>query len=149
MRLLFWRMKSLLSGLVALALVASVGLGIYMMNACKLRALNGERTFYLHSASSQGLRKTELSLADYANITGESVRFARGEDSAEEISRYIAEQYDADILFTEEACDVVSYYCYTKRWEESVIVNGVEVNLHIAVSETQCAVGTPIIFDGF
>ena len=149
MQLLFWRLKSVLSGLVALALAASVGLGVYITNACKLRAISGERVFYLHSKSSQGLRKTELSIADYANITGESVRFARGEDTAEEIAHYIAEQYNADILFTENTSDVVSYYCYTEKWKDCVVVNGTKVNLHIAVAEEQCAVGTPIIFDGF
>lgn len=149
MQLLFLRMKNLLSGLLALALAASVGLGIYMMNACKLRALNGERVFYLHSASSQGLRKTELTLRDYANITGESVRFSRGEQNAEALAQYIAKQYGAEILFTEEACGITSYYCHTARWKESIAVNGARVNLHIAVSEEECAVGTPIIFDGF
>ena len=70
--------------LFALAVAATVCLGIYVMNACKLREIKGERVFYLDSDSSQALRKTELSLKDYARITGESVRFARGEENAEE-----------------------------------------------------------------
>ena len=96
--------------LFALAVAATVCLGIYVMNACKLREIKGERVFYLDSDSSQALRKTELSLKDYARITGESVRFARGEENAEEIAREIADKYGAEILFTEEAAGVISFY---------------------------------------
>ena len=135
--------------LFALAVAATVCLGIYVMNACKLREIKGERVFYLDSDSSQALRKTELSLKDYARITGESVRFARGEENAEEIAREIADKYGAEILFTEEAAGVISFYGYTSAWERGIVVNGQTVNLHIAISDTQCAVGTPIIFDGF
>jgi hypothetical protein len=90
-----------------------------------------------------------LELRDYARITGESVRFFRDEKSAEEIAREIADKYGAKILFMEEAAGVLSFYCYTSAWDNGVAVNGQTVNLHIAVAETQCAVGTPIIFDGF
>lgn len=135
--------------LTAVAIAAAVGLGVYVMNACKLRALKGERVFYLDSDSSQGLRKTELALKDFSRITGECVRFEREEGVAEEIAREIAEKYGAEILFTEEAAGVISFYGYTDAWDCGVVVNGQTVNLHVAVADTQCAVGTPIIFDGF
>ena len=135
--------------LTAAAIAAAVGLGVYVMNACKLREVKGERVFYLDSDSSQGLRKTELELKDFARITGESVRFERGEGTAEEIAREIADKYGAEILFTEEAAGVTSFFAYTSAWDNGVVVNGQTVNLHVAVAETQCAVGTPIIFDGF
>ena len=141
--------NGLLSLLTAAAIAVVLGLGVYMLNACKLRAIKGERVFYLNSQSSQGLRKTELELRDYARITGESVSFARGEESAEELAGEIAEKYSAEILFTEEAAGVLSFYCYTPIWDNGILVNGQTVNLHIAVAEEQCAVGTPIIFDGF
>lgn len=149
MRLFSWKFKNFVSGLSALALAVAIGLGVYVTNACKLRAIDGERVFYLDSASSQGLRKEELSLRDFSRITGESVRFARGEETAESLALRIAQQYNAEVLFTEEAGGVISYYCYTSEWEEGILVNGRLVNLHVAVSEIQCAVGTPIIFDGF
>ena len=142
-------LNGLLSLLTAAAIAVVLGLGVYMLNACKLRAIKGERVFYLNSQSSQGLRKTELELRDYAHITGESVCFARGEESAEELAGEIAEKYSAEILFTEEAAGVLSFYCYTPIWDNGILVNGQTVNLHIAVAEEQCAVGTPIIFDGF
>lgn len=141
--------NGLLSLLTAAAIAVVIGLGVYMLNSCKLRAIKGERVFYLNSQSSQGLRKTELELRDYARITGESVCFARGEESAEELAGGIAEKYSAEILFTEEAAGVLSFYCYTPIWDNGILVNGQTVNLHIAVAEEQCAVGTPIIFDGF
>lgn len=141
--------RKLISLLTAVALLVVVGLSIYILNACKLRAIDGERVFYLDSATSQGLRKTELELRDFARITGESVRFAREEEDAEAFARAIMEKYGATILFTEEACGVLSFYGYTDEWDNGILVNGQTVNLHIAVAETECAVGTPIIFDGF
>ena len=141
--------NGLLSLLTAAAIAVVLGLGVYVLNACKFRAIEGERVFYLHSQTSQGLRKTELELRDYAHITGESVCFARGKESAETLAQDIAEKYSAEILFTEEAAGVLSFYCYTPIWDNGILVNGQTVNLHIAVAEEQCAVGTPIIFDGF
>lgn len=145
----FRLVRGIIAFLTAAAIAVVICLGVYIVNACKLRAIKGERVFYLNSDSSQGLRKTQLELKDYAHITGESVRFARGQENAEEIAREIADKYDAEILFTEEAAGVVSFYCYTSLWDNGILVNGHTVNLHIAVAETQCAVGTPIIFDGF
>ena len=142
-------LRGFLALITAAAIAIVVGLGVYVVNACKLRAIKGERVFYLDSNSSQGLRKTELELRDYARITGESVRFFRNEKDAEVIAQEIADKYNAKILFTEEAAGVLSFYCYTSAWDNGIDVNGQTVNLHIAVAETQCAVGTPIIYDGF
>lgn len=141
--------NGLLFLLTAAAIAVVIGLGVYMLNACKLRAIEGERVFYLHSQTSQGLRKTELELRDYAHITGESVCFTRGEESAETLAQGIAEKYSAEILFTEEASGVLSFYCYTPIWDNGILVDGQTVNLHIAVAEEQCVVGTPMIFGGF
>lgn len=142
-------LRNVLRFLATSALFCAVCSGVYVTNACRLRALSGERVFYLDSASSQGLRKTELRLSDYARIAGESVRFSCGDEGAEVLAKRIAEKYGATILFCEEAAGILSYYGYTDTWKNGVCVGGEYVNLHIAVSETQCAVGTPIIFDGF
>lgn len=143
------RIKTLLTTTAALALALGIGAGVYVVNACKLRALEGERIFYLDSASSQGLRKEELSLRDFSRIKGESVRFDLGEEDEAALVERLTEQYNATVLFTEEVSGVVSYYCYTPDWEDCLEINGQKVNLHVAVSAEECAVGTPIIFDGF
>ena len=151
--MLLTRRFRILRGFLMLITAASIAivmaLGVYVVHACKLRGIKGDRVFYLDSNTSQGLRKTELELRDYARITGESVCFFRDERSAEEIAREIADKYGAEILFTEEAAGVTSFYCYTSSWNNGIAVNGETVNLHIAVAEVQCAVGTPIIFGGF
>ena len=143
--------RGFVSLMTAVAFAIVVGLGVYVTNACKLRAIKGERTFYLDSNTSQGLRKTELELRDYARITGESVCFALDgqAENAEMLAQEIADRYGAEILFTESAAGVVSFYCYTPIWDNGIVLNGQTVNLHVAVAEQQCAVGTPIIFDGF
>ena len=95
------------------------------------------------------MRKEELSPLDIFRVEGESVRFARTEETEEALVSRIRDMYGARVLFSESACGVTSYYCYVGAWQNGVELDGVTVNLHIAVSETACAVGTPIIFDGF
>ena len=147
--MLFRRFYRFLSAIISLVLVVVAGLGLYASRVCKLEALKGERVFYLDSASSQGLRKEELGLFDFVRVEGESVRFARDGETEEALVEEIKTLYGAEVLFCESAAGVTSYYCYTNEWTNGIPLNGVKVNLHIAVSETACAVGTPIIFGGF
>ena len=143
------RIKALLATAAALAIVCGIGMGIYVVNACKLHSIDGERVFYLDSASSQGLRKEELALRDFARIRGESVRFALNGESGEETAARLIAEYGATVAFTEEVSGVKSYYCYIPKWEDGLELNGKRINFHVAISQEECAVGTPIIFDGF
>ena len=143
------RVKTLLKTMAALALVCGVGMGIYVMNACKLRGIDGEREFFLDSASSQGLRKESLSLRDFSRIRGESVRFALNGEAGGNVLQNLLDEYGATVLFSEDVGGVVSYYCYTPKWGNCIDVGGQTVNFHVALSEETCAVGTPIIFGGF
>lgn len=147
---MFRALKNFITKLIALTVALVACFAVYVGQVCRLDGLEGERVFYLDSASSQGLRKEELSLRDFTRIKGESVRFDRTEEETEEdLIREITEKYGAKIRFIEEASGTVSYYCHTEKWNNALTLNGVEINLHIAVSQTECAVGTPIIFGGF
>ena len=124
------------------------------IHTCKFSAIEGERTFYLHSKSSQGLRKQSLSIGDIPYIRGESVRLSPQErlkwgESAQTLVDTLIQTYGATVLLEETACGVTSYYAYTPAWGTGVWVGDKRVNLQIAVSETACTVGSPIIFDGF
>ena len=153
MRIFIWRLKTALTTLFALVFVFVALLITGSANICRFSGIEGERTFYLDSASSQGLRTDTLSIRDLTRVRGESVRFvleenvggAQGKAMAEEI----AKRYEATILFMEEACGTVSYYGYTPRFSDGVWVNGRKINLHIAFGNGVGAVGSPIIFDGF
>lgn len=147
--MLFRRFYQFITTLVALAVVGVIALGFYAANVSKLGGLSGERVFYLDSPSSQGLRKEQLSPLDIFRVEGESVRFARTEETEEALVARIRDMYGAQVLFSESACGITSYYCYVGEWDNGIDLGGEVVNLHIAVSETACAVGTPIIFDGF
>lgn len=127
---------------------------VWSANVCRLSALSGERVFYLHSASSQGLRKTGIALADFTKVRGESVCFAledcaKTQADALQIAQEIAAEFGAEILKTETCSGVYSYYAHTPRWADGILVGGQIINLHVAVSGGRCVVGTPIIFDGF
>ncbi len=108
--------------------------------------IEGERTFYLNSSSSQALIKEELSILDFATLKGESIRFSCKDGS---IAEKIATELGGEILFTERVGEVCSYYCFTPKWSDGVRIEGRFINLHIAVGKGTCVVGTPIIFGGF
>ena len=116
--------------------------------ASKFAQIQGERTFYLDSRSSQALAVSELTWQDLFRVKGESVRFAFSGDT-EAKAQALLRQYGAEVLFVEEAGDTLSYYCYTPRFGTGVLVNGVWVNLHLAISAERMALGYPLIFGGF
>lgn len=118
------------------------------LSLCRFSALPGERCFYTFSASSLAKIQKRVRIFDYFNVKGESVHFSFVGDKGNKALE-IANLYDAEILFSEEAEDVTSYYCYTQKWKEGTFVNGRLINLHIAVSSERCSVGYPIIFGGF
>lgn len=78
----------------------------------------------------------------FTPVAGESARYAGNRYEA------LREAFSAQLLFTEEACGVVNYYLYSPRLGGGVMLGGYLVNLHIAVSAEQTAVGTPLIFGG-
>ena len=145
------------AGAAILSLVLLIGVRVGSLS--RFSALEGERVFFLHSASSQGLRVQTLSLKDIGKVKGECVHFdltayeggmyALNGILVEEFAQSIAKKYNAEIVMTEDVCGVSSFYAYTNLWKEAIYVNGRAVNLHIAVNGTACAVGYPIIFDGY
>ena len=151
----YYRWKNFICTALAVGFCLLATLSIRAANTVLLADLKGERTFYLDSASSQGLRKSSLSIGELHRVKGECVRldltaqdggkYALNEEFALEIIR----AYGAEIVFKEETCGQVSYYCYTPRFDNGLLLYGQRVNLHVAVGENACTVGTPIIFDGF
>ena len=96
-------------------------------------------------SSSAQTKRTENPLFEKLTgaVAGESVRYAGDRYEA------LKEKFGATLLFTEEACGVTNYYLYSRDLGEGCAVGGYLVNLHIAVSEEETAVGTPLIFGGF
>ena len=94
---MFWfRLKNFISTLIALATAVVILVGIWGAHISRLSELNGERIFYLNSASSQGLRAEELRVKDFPNVKGESVRFEIGEGAeAQTLAKEIAKKYGA------------------------------------------------------
>lgn len=117
-------------------------------NSVQLSKTQGERTYFLCSASSQAWQKSTLTAGELSLKQGESVCFLT-EESAESLRDQLLQDYRA-VLVKEEGClDVVSYYCYAAELGDGLIIDGKRVNLHIAVGQGRCAVGTPILFGGF
>ena len=141
----FLRLKTCMKTVVAATIAFFLFLLFFSFSACKLSALDGERTFFLDSASSQGVRVTELTPLQLFRVKGESVRIQTEEDTVEKVLSL----YDAEVCFTERVAGVASYYCYTEKWSEGIMISGVKINLHIAVGEKQTFVGTPIVFGGY
>ena len=144
-----YRVKNCICLLFALtfSLLACVGVRAY--HTTRLSSLQGERVFYLDSASSQGLRKTQLSLLDIPRVKGECVRMDLQEKDGGMYALKLISALDGEVVFIEEACGRTSYYAYAHGLGEGLWLYGKKVNLHVAVGEKECVVGTPIIFDGF
>lgn len=120
-------------------------------NASKLRELQGDRTFYLNSASSQSLVKKTLSLSDIPKLKGESVTIRKTLTGQEKTAfvEELLEKYDAYIIMEEACGETVSYYCYSPNLGECVLLGDSAVNLHIAIAPSRAAIGVPLIFGGF
>ncbi|MBR2024161.1 MAG: YwmB family TATA-box binding protein [Clostridia bacterium] len=145
-----WRwIKRLYSFTATLVCVAVVGTLVWASNLCKLKDIEGKRAFYLYSASSQAKIVENLRFEHLFSVRGESVRFAVTKAERETVAENVLQKYGAELVFTEETDGVVCYYGITERFGQSVMVNGKPVNLHVAVSQTECVVGYPIIFGGF
>lgn len=95
------------------------------------------------SAEAVVLEGDALPLLLSPEVRGESAVFQG--DRAEELLR----AYRARVLFIEEAAGTVSYYCHSPLLGEGLLLNGEEVNLHIAAGREQTAAGTPLLFGGF
>ena len=144
----FWKIKRSVSVFLSVLICAFFCLFFYTLSVCKLSALSGKRTFYLYSKSSQATITQTLPLLELHQIKGESVAFAL-QENPQTLLENILQRYGAKVEFIEQIGDSVSYYCYTKKWSNTLILNGKAVNLHIAIDNTSAVVGTPIIFGGF
>lgn len=152
MRFFKW-LKNFIKLTLALVFSLACFFCVKAANVSRLSFLSGERAYYLDSASSQSLIKTDLTAWDLFRVQGESVCFTINEEKEEKgaFVRSLVERCGGEILFIEEIAGTLSYYAYVPKWGQGITLYGKQVNLHIAVSvdEKQCKVGTPIIFGGF
>lgn len=147
--MLAYRLKEFIKGLASCCIMAAVLFLLWITTTTRFSAIEGERTFYVGSASSQAQMQPLLQFKDFGQITGESVTFLRGKKTAEEILAQVQSLYDMEVVFTECVGGTTSYYGYTEQWLSGVQINGVFINLHVAIGEELCAIGAPLIFGGF
>lgn len=130
---------------VVAAAVACV-IAVMVLFAAPVFRAGESYTLYLGGSSSALAVETEHPLQDktlFQNVAGESTVYDGN------FYREIKERFHATLLFTEEVCGVTNYYLYSGQLCGGVYLNGERVNLHIAVSAEQTAVGSPLIFGGF
>ena len=150
-----YRMKRFVCTLLAVLIAVCALVIVKVMHLSRFTALEGERTYFLDSASSQALQKTNLLPLDILRVKGECVAMDISDYVGdryllkEEIAREISGKYQAEIVFMEEVCGVISYYAYTSAWSDGVWLYGQKINLHIAIDGEKLLVGSPIIFGGY
>ena len=130
---------------VLFACLASAG-ALFVLRHAPSFAGAARYTLFLGETSSAEavvLEGDALPLLLSSEVRGESAVFQG--DRAEELLR----AYRARVLFIEEAAGTVSYYCHSPLLGEGLLLNGEEVNLHIAAGRGQTAAGTPLLFGGF
>ena len=130
---------------VLFACLASAG-ALFVLRHAPSFAGAARYTLFLGETSSAEavvLEGDALPLLLSSEVRGESAVFQG--DRAEDLLR----AYRARVLFIEKAADTVSYYCHSPLLGEGLLLNGEEVNLHIAAGRGQTAAGTPLLFGGF
>lgn len=133
-------------GVLAFLMIASCGLLLYTILNAPAFEEGSCYTFYFQKNSSCRAYVTDTPALDkllLGRVAGESVQYEGNRLDA------LVKKFHAELLFTEEACGVINYYFHSPDFPDSIKLLGHSVNLHIAVSESRTAVGTPIIFGGF
>lgn len=141
------RLKNFISTSLALLLTLALLFFAQSLSLCRFWNIEGKRSFYLQSLSSQAVIKEKILPWELFSLKGESVTFPC--EDREQTLAEILQRYDAKALFEEEAGGSVSYYCITEKWTDGIQIGDEYVNLHIAFNGEYCAVGYPIIFGGF
>ena len=130
---------------VLLACLAAAG-ALFVLRHAPSFAGAARYTLFLGETSSAEavvLEGDALPLLLSSEVRGESAVFQG--DRAEDLLK----AYRARVLFIEAAAGTVSYYCHSPLLGEGLLLNGEEVNLHIAAGRGQTAAGTPLLFGGF
>ena len=143
----YMRLKNCIATVLALLLAFGALLFTQSLQVCRLGEIEGKRSFYMRSPSSQAVIKEEIYPWEIFEVEGESVLFTC--EDREQTLRDILEKYGASVRFEEQAGGSHSYYCYTSKWLDGIQIDGEFINLHIAFQGDSCAVGYPIIFGGF
>ena len=148
--MLWYSCKRIFALFGAILIVALSVFGVRLLSVCKLRALTGERTFYVYTPSSQAGMRSVLTWQEWLFVTGESVGIELCSIwQAKTYAQEVLNRYGGEILFEEQSGDVTCIYAYSKQLGGGVSVYGKRVNLHVALRGKVCVVGTPIIFGGY
>ena len=142
-----WRFKAveLVKWFVAITLSLVLFSAITLLSATAF-PFDGDKEYYLYSPSSQAQIKSEVSILEMPFIRGESVRLTC---QADVVLETVLSKYSASVVKVEEFCDGVSYYCYSPKLKKGIVIDGVMINLQIAVKDESVVMGTPIIFGGY
>lgn len=105
---------------------------------------NGRFYFYNSSSLAGSVKTDDFCVAAYMLRTGESVTIDESEDY-----RKIFSEFDAQLVFTEEIEEGVSYYGFSEQLKYKKVLNGKVVNLHVFVGKDYTVAGTPIIYGGY
>ena len=103
--------------------------------------------FYCGTSSSdcktvRADKNAKLTRVFLDNVCGESTEYKELD-----IEQFLS-SVNGKIIFSESAAGITSYYC-SADLPYSVVIDGTEINLHIAVCENSVKVGSPIIFGGY
>ena len=128
------------------AVIACLACAVFAYALARMPLFDGNGyEFSVRSSSSAQIVRTDSPYLYklFHRVAGESARFS---GNAFEPLRA---RFRAEVVFTEESCGVVNYYCFSPLLGKGIALCGEEINLHIAVGKEQTAVGSPIIFGGF
>jgi hypothetical protein len=124
-----------------------------LMNICGQSLLFENGDYYIfyggnesssaHMVSAEGINALKVK-ATIKHLSGESATYLN-----QNLKEKIIQDFNAEIMFTETIANIKNYYAYTEKIENYIVLNGIKINLHIAVSQDKTTVGSPIIFGGY
>ncbi len=117
---------------------------VFLNNPPVFKDYAEETTVYSMRESSQAGEKFPC----YALVNGkvgESCEISEEDFSLSECIKY----FKAEIIFSETAGGVTSYYLYSPSISRSKTLRGEKINLHIAFDNGRVVMGSPLIYGGF
>ena len=131
-----------------LAVLLAVGIFIFA-SVFSLSAFpqESDKEYYLYTPSSQAEIANQVSVFKLLYIKGECARVECAD--AQAYLQATIEKYNAEVVKVESFDGGISYYCYSPKLKNPVLLDGAFVNLHIVVKGSSILLGTPLVFGGY
>ncbi len=140
-------MQKICAFIIVISSMLLIGLGAIINSSTYFDEYNGTYEVYLSSNSSKAKiisvdkRKSDT----FVCKTGEAIFIENSEFDVDEIF----EDFNAELIFTEETDEGISYYGYSREVKFQKRINGNVINIQVFKGNKGIKIGLPIIYGSF